>query len=389
VGGVTVYFGHGDSPPGMYFGGRTTTDALGRFRFDSLPAETSFSFRAEGYSQSEQKLLLDGDKEVVVTLKSQGVIQGKVVDAATGKPVRRFNVSITFSPDRQPDDPVGGMLASRTVPGEEFVSAQGQFMLKDLLAGMPLQVSVTAPGYRRQVMRRVLAQPATEAAPVDIQLRAEDPAKLINVRGKLVNHKGQAVRGADLRLIAASDRPMQRDEFPFNWQMIESGQIEQVANVVQVQRLTTGADGSFAFQRVPGDVEIELVYWGKGIPPARIDHVETFSAKERANLVIKALAPARIAGKINRDAFPEFSSIQLSGMSRFYQAKIAADKKSFAFDDLPPGMYEVQVYGPAVRSPDNPNAFQTPVVGRRAVTIEEGKEESVDLGSRDQVRNGP
>jgi hypothetical protein len=151
--------------------------------------------------------------------------------------------------------------------------------------------------------------------------------------------------------------------------------------------MTTAADGGFVFQRVPGDVELELVYWGKGIPPARIDHVHTLSAKDRANLEIKALAPARIVATIDRNVFPRFSSIQLSGMSRFYQAKVAGDGKSFTIDDLPPGTYEVQVYGPAVRLPDNPGAFQTPLIGRRAVTIDEGKEEKIDMGAGELVQN--
>lgn len=386
--GVWVYFGHGDSPQGMFAGGRTATDAQGRFQFDSLPADTPFTFRAEGYTQrSDEKLPLDGDQEIVVKLKAQGVIQGRIVDAATGKPLPRFNVSITFSWDRQPGEPAGGLISSRTSPGEEFASAEGRFLLKDLMAGMPIQVSITAPGYRRQILRRVVAQAAGEAAPVEIRISPEDPAKLITLRGKLVNHKGVPVGGADLRLIAATDRPMQRDEFPFNWSMIESGQIEQAPNVVQVRRLTTGTDGSFLFQNVPGDVELELAYWGKGVPAARMDQLEILSAKERANLEIKAQAPARLAGKIDRKVFPEFSSIQLSGNSRFYQAKVAADGKSFTIDDLPPGAYEIQIYRPAVRQPNNPGAFETPVIGRRAVTLDEGQQEMVELGSGDLAQN--
>jgi hypothetical protein len=315
------------------------------------------------------------------------VIEGRVVDAATGKPLRRFNVSITFSPDRQPDDPVSGLISSRTSPGEEFASAEGRYVLKDLMAGMPLQVSVTAPDYRRQVVRRVVAQPAGEAAPVEIRVSPEDPAKLITLRGKLVNHKGLPVRGADLRLIAATDRPAQRDAFPFNWEMIESGQIEQAANVIQVRRITTGADGSFVFQKVPGDLELELVYWGKGIPAARMDRLDASSAKDLANLEIKALAPARIAGKIDRKAFPEISSIQVRDNSRSYQAKVADDGKSFIIDDLPPGAYDVQVYGPAVRDPNIPGAVQTRLFGRRAVTLDEGKQETIELGNGDIVQN--
>jgi RNA polymerase sigma factor (sigma-70 family) len=386
VRGAFVFYAHGDAPDGRFLGGHVVTDAHGRFQLDSLAADTPFSFRAEGYTQRPgEKLPLDGPAEVVVTMKAQGVVQGKVVDDATGKPLARFNVSITFSPDRQPGEPAAGLVGSRSSPGEEIASPEGRFVLKDLMAGMPLQVTVTAPGYRRQVLRRVVAQPAAEAAPVEFRLKAEDPAKLLTIRGKLLNHKGQPVRGADLRLIVATDRPKERTSFPFNWQMVESGQIEQVANVLQVRRLTTGADGIFEFQRVPGDVELELVYWGKGLPGTRIDHLDAFSAKDLANLEIMALAPARITGKIDRKVFPEVTSILLSGNDRFFRATIAGNGKTFTIDDLPPGTYEVQVYGPAVRDANNPGAFQTPVVGRLAVTLAEGQEQQVEIGNGELV----
>jgi len=56
--------------------------------------------------------------------------------------------------------------------------------------------------------------------------------------------------------------------------MIETGKIEQAAEVLQVQKLRSGADGSFAFGDIPAGTEIELVYWGKGIPPGRVDNLE-------------------------------------------------------------------------------------------------------------------
>src|SRR5262249_37297173 len=154
-------------------------------------------------------------------------------------------------------------ITQRINPGEDFDSPEGRFLLKDLLAGLPLQITVSAEGYRRHSVRRLVAQPASEEEPVDVWLTAEDPAKLVTVRGKLLNQRGEAVRGAELRLIVANERPLPREAYPFNWQMLESGQTEQVANVLQFRRTTTADDGGFAFERVPGDAEIELVYWGK------------------------------------------------------------------------------------------------------------------------------
>ena len=385
---VIVSYPHGDDVGGMGFGGVMTTDTSGRFQSDSLPDKARFGFRAQGYSDiRDQELPLDGSKEVVVTMKSQGIIKGRVADAATGKLIPRFLVRIIRSPDYQPNEPVGRIDARRSTPGEEFISAQGQFLLKELTAGMSLQVSITADGYRRQVVRCAVAKSASEAETLEIRLRAEDPAKLLTVAGRLVNARGDGVRGADLRLIVATDRPVRRrGGWPFNWPGIESGRLEQAPNVLQVQRRTTTADGSFVFQRVPNDAEIELVYWGKGISRGRMDHLEGLSEKERTALLIRVAASARITGTIDRKVFPEFSDILIGTPGRAYQAAVAADGKGFVIEDVPAGRYSIQVYGPALRTEDRPNGpFRSQIVGRKSVAVEEGKETKVELGEGDRL----
>lgn len=383
IAGAYVSYSQGDSPWGI--GGSIRTDKEGRFRFDSLPDQAPFRIRASGYSElPETRLPLDGANEVVVTLKSQGIITGKVTDANSGQPLPRFNVSITFSPDRRPDEPSTSLASDRIKPGEQFASTQGVFTLKDLMAGMPLQVTIEAPGYERQVLRRVEVRAAADAVPLAIKLKPEDATSLQTVRGKLLNARGEPVRGAELRLIAAGKRPGRRDDYPFNWQMIETGQIEQVAEVVQYQKLTTGADGGFVFSRVPKNTEIELVYWGTGIPDARVDHLEQRPDKERANLVLTAEAPAQVRGTLDVNAFPEASEIQLSGNGRYYRATLAADKKTFTIKDVAPGSYEVQVYGKPRRIDDS-GGFTTTVVCRRPIVLQAGQNSQVDLLVVDRV----
>jgi protocatechuate 3,4-dioxygenase beta subunit len=397
IAGAQVYFAHGNMHPGFDFGGSATTDEKGRFQFDSLPADTPFTVIADGYSQiPEIKLPLDGEQEVEVQMRSQGVIKGQVVDSATGKPVGRFTVRINSSEDRQPEEPSPGFLSTRVYPGEEFVSANGEFVLKDLLVGEPLQVMVLADGYGRQVVRRAVAQVASDGETLTIRMTALDPSKLLKVSGKLINHQGQPVRGGEVRLIVASNRPdparpgpnnrvPRRDEYPFNWQMIESGQIDQMANVLQFQRQTTAADGKFLFERVPGGAEIELAYWGKGVPDGRLDHLEKMPAKERTNLTIKAPAPGRVVATIDKKVFGEYGSIQLSGSNKFYQATPSPDGKNFIFDDLPAGNYEVQIYSKPMRVEEHPGAFTQKVIGRVSVKVDEGKEEKVELGEADKA----
>jgi len=58
----------------------------------------------------------------VVTMRQEGIIRGKVIDAATKKPITTFNVRITFSPDRRPNDPGHHLSGARstTPEGETF-----------------------------------------------------------------------------------------------------------------------------------------------------------------------------------------------------------------------------------------------------------------------------
>jgi protocatechuate 3,4-dioxygenase beta subunit len=138
IAGVRIYHSDGNHSGNMEFGGESTTRADGTFEFDSLPAGAPFSFEADGYSELEStKLALDGDAQVTVTLQQEGVLRGKVIDAATKQPIKSFNVRITFSPDRQPGDPAHGLSGARATSrdGEHVSNPDGKFLLDDSLTG--------------------------------------------------------------------------------------------------------------------------------------------------------------------------------------------------------------------------------------------------------------
>ncbi len=371
-------------------GGQGVTDAEGRFQFTSLPSESPFTFTKDGFTRIDRRTLpLDGADEVVVTMLPQGVVVGKVVDAATGKVISRFTVCITFSPDAKEGEPSGGITTSRTDPGQVFNSARGEFRLADFPAGMPLQVAVTADGYRKQVVRRVVAAVATDAKATEFRLTPEDPAKLVTYRGKLVNSVGAGVGGIELRLIAAGARTEDRTAHPFNWEMIELGQLAQVAGVSQFLSRTTAADGSFEFRGVVPDAEVELVYWGKGVPAGRVDRLDKRPAAERAALVVKALASASVSGTIDRKAYPEFESIQLNDGTRSFRAALAADGTTFTFADLPPGQYQLLVYGPYHRMEGRSGAVTNEILARQPVTVKVGATKTVTMDPKADPNSPP
>ena len=358
------------------------TDKEGRFRFTSLPATAPFGFSKEGFTPIEGRTLpLDGADEVVVTMQPAGVVVGTALDAVTGKPIARFNVSLTFSPDHKEGDTRWWLPGKVSGTGQVFASARGDFRLGDLPAGMPLQVTVTAEGYRKRVVRRLLATP--DAKPTEFRLTPEDPATLVTYAGKVVNGKGAGVASVELRLVAAGPRGANRTDFPFNWQMVaETGQVADADGVFRYLSGTTAADGTFEFRGVPPDAEVELVYWGQGVPGGRADRLDRLPAAGRTAVVVKALAPASVSGTIDRKAFPEIDHVLLSGGSRFHRATLSADGTTFTADDLPPGKYEVQVYGRYRRVEGAmPGMITNDVLARRPLTLTEGERGKVTIGA--------
>src|SRR5207237_2217375 len=111
-------------------------------------------------------------------------------------------------------------------PGQAYQSPEGRFKLGDLVVGLPLQVTVSAKGYEKAVVERVVAARPDDARIEEFRIVPLDPASLQTYAGRLIDAKGQAVAGAQVRLIAAKprdpnrrgDRSTRRPEgFPFFW----------------------------------------------------------------------------------------------------------------------------------------------------------------------------
>jgi RNA polymerase sigma factor (sigma-70 family) len=376
--GVHVYFAganHGSSD-----GGQATTDDRGRFAFDSLPADCPFAFSRRGYSGIEDRQLpLDTDDVVPVVMVPVGVIDGKVLDARTGKPISAFNVQITFSPRRQPGEPSNGLIARLTDPGQMFRSDAGRFKLGDLVVGMPLQVMVSARGYERQVTERVVVARPDGGRVEEFRLAPVDPAERRTYRGRLVDGRGNPVAAAQLRLIAARGRdPDRRRDFPFNWTMIRCGQLAQQSEVTRFLEAATDAQGRFAFTGVPRGDEVELAWWGKGIAPGRSDHLERLD--EKASIEVAVPAPARIIVTVDRKAFVGAGQIQVTGdFIEEVDGGLKPGQTEIVLDDLAPDEYRVNLMGPDERVPGRPDELAARTLGSMDVTVGPGETKRVEF----------
>ena len=382
VAGATVDFAHGSNA--FSDGGRMDTDAEGRFAFDALPPGCPFGFSKEGFSDiQDRRLELDGDGEVVVAMTPAGVILGRAVDARTGKPIRKFVVQITFSPDHQPGDPTGGLRSDLINPGQSFQSADGTFRLNDLMVDLPLQVTVLADGYEKQAAGRVVVARPDDARTEELRLEPTDPAALRAFRGRLVDPAGKPVVGAQLRLIVAGPRePGPRHAFPFNWTMITSGQLAQQGRVSRFLEAATDADGRFLFERVRDGQEIELAWWGKGVAPGRADHLEAVERKDDELLEVLADTPARLVGTIDRKLHPQAGRIRVnsaSGTIHYDEVELKPGWSDYEFADLAPGTYTVTLSTAFEPIPGTDGGLTSRPLASAKVTIESGGIARVDF----------
>ncbi|QDV51181.1 carboxypeptidase regulatory-like domain-containing protein [Gimesia fumaroli] len=363
----------------------TKTDAQGEFTLDSLSKVAPLTFNLSGYSTiSDRDFPADQNKPLVVTMKSEGILRGKVVDAQSGKPVTDFKVQITFSPERRPSDPQGTLSGVRVMNGERIVNARGDFELRKFVQGMPLQVTIQAEGYQKEVHVRVLARAESDAKVEEYRLTPVDPAMLHTFAGKVVNADGKPVPGVQLRLIAASKRRTGgRNEFPFNWAMVQNGQLKSNAQVSQFLSATTNAEGRFEFKDVNSSPDIELAYWGGGVAQGRLPGLERFDKKQRANIVLKTQATGSLRGQVNRQRFKGISRIMLRGEGTYYNATISADGKTYEIKDVSPGNYQIQIYGAELdRVIGGRNYRNSDVVFRQPVKISAGEQQTADLDTK-------
>ncbi len=364
-------------------GRSTETDAEGKFTLNSLTQIAPLTFQKANYSTiSESNFPADNPEPLVVHMRPEGVIQGTVVDDKTGKPVTDFTVHITFSPERKPDDPNGTLSGTRAMLGERVVNAKGMFELRQLIDQMPLQVTIQADGYQKAVHTRVVVATDATAKPEEFRLKAIDRSMLKTFAGKVVDAAGKAVPGVQLRLIAAHDRREgSRNEFPFNWQMVTSGQLKSMADVSQFLITSTDTEGRFTFTDVLPSPDVEIAYWGGGVTFGRLSKCERLDQQQRTHLVIKTIATGSLSGQINRKRFQDVSRVMLSSSEAHYTAKLSPDGTSYQFEDVSSGNYTVHIYGPDREVMlGGRRSRSTDVIFSQSVRIRPGQHETVDLG---------
>lgn len=381
---VWVFFNDGESGGGQ-LGGRVDTDQEGRFQIDGLPSPSTFTFYTpKPFAPiSRRPLPVGGKEEVVVTMELEGVIRIRARDEITQKPIPEFNVKIGFTPDARPTDPrISGLSSNLINPGTDILGNVKEFRLGQLPPGAPLQITITAKGYAKSVLRRLEATVESESEAYEVELVPEDESMFQTVAGLLLDSDGKPVAGASLHLIVCEDGREKTTSRLRNWYMIESGQVRNDAGCLQFATTTSNQDGSFRFERIKNGNWMEIIHTGGHTANGRQVLADPREDRNLKGLEIEAPFGGLVKVSVDREKHPKAYSVQVTAQDPFapfgYTEKnLDEDGMDVVFDQLPPGKYNISIQEKPVAKGNN--MFEVKSLKAELVTVFEKTEASVEF----------
>jgi hypothetical protein len=180
--------------------GDIVSDSEGYFQITSLP-ETGACFNSSGMAISQiRDYPIDVTSPLtVVVVDKPGVIKGRVVDAETRQPVKKFNVRLGW-PNAKKDsgEPSGSFSSHLSSRGQDVQSEDGTFVIEGLITRAGHAVFITAEGYANSRTDKVIVRPVDDPSqPVEF---AVDPGNII--LGRLTEEgTGKPVDGARVLVV--------------------------------------------------------------------------------------------------------------------------------------------------------------------------------------------
>ena len=397
---IRVYYNEGEHP--WTVGGRVVTDEKGEFVIHGLPDRSTLTVYTPRPYAPIRDLPVDvaEGKPIKINMELDSVVKVRAIDKATGRPIEEFNVKVRNSPDRQDGDPWGSFSTSFSEQGVNVMGDKKSFLMEGLELNTPLQVTVSAKGYKTQVIPRVLAIRRDQAKSLDVQMPAESPDDYETISGTILLKNGTPVAGASVCLVVGSVNPVSdaarerggtSDNWRFyHWDLVEGGDIARGKPCLQFLTTATDKTGAFRFEKVRRDGSwIELFHQGGNAAPQRFPDLRKRFPDSLIRLGLTASKPSSLVLSVDQKRWSEAKSVRLekpfyteypdcvetpfSSESRTIEAKTQQVK----FQNLPAGVYRVTIEGTPV--PVGNGGIRTTTLGRYMIEIPEGAPMEGDL----------
>lgn len=336
---------------GEYIGTHVESDEEGRFRVEHLPQGTiHLEFYASGFVRRTLQAVELGRDDLDVTLERSAGLTGKVVDASTGEPVRKFRIRLS--------DATGGGYSARWVrQGFEFDEPTGVWRSRseNFKPGLSFTVEARAEGYAPARQRNVTAK--VDPDPEACVLRL---ARGGTIRGSVLSPRGTLL--ADARIVISTP------DSPYKGRRYEDFH----------GRISTQTDdkGEFELRDVPpGQVTLfaEHAQW-----PVTQDGPFQVASRQLVQRVIRLAVSGEIAGVLfglDRRPVPR-ARVELTptDSARLIARHTTTDETGrFRFaDGLGAGRYWVRPGG------EPPDALRNVIVGAM-LTLTPGQQLEVEL----------
>ena len=182
----------------------------GRFIIPNAPKDGNLMLYVfgEGISGKDQKVDFSLDEQVIIIEKS-GRIYGSVIDTLTNKPIKEFNVKMTFT---KTGNRGGGYSATWSREGHTFNSPVGYFDTgrENLPIGKHYRVTISADGYDPVTDDLVIVQPISEH-PERTVFKLQQ-AKIY--AGRVITIDGQPIQNASVAFFSDDNVGMEREIWP-------------------------------------------------------------------------------------------------------------------------------------------------------------------------------
>lgn len=310
-----------------YFGSRYKTDADGRFRIEGLPkGNVDLEFYGRGFVRTNAPITTPDREDMEVTIPRSGSVAGRVVDAATGEPLREFTIRFVRTQALRGEAQLGGYSATWAREGHTFSGTDGYWDSgrENLTPGAAIGIEARAEGYAPGRIERMLVATQPDADAHVLPMFAGT-----RVSGRVLDTEGLPVAGARVGV-----RPGSETRPRFSSEPHDAG------------NSTTTSDGSFSFDAVaPGDAIIIVEVKGK---PMLTDGPFTVPESGSVERLVQFRKGSSLEGRVlsatgapDAGATLVLHASEVPGVNSFRVQQVTAADGSFTFEDLPPGVYQL------------------------------------------------